>query len=228
MELGLVDSASVADLSISGNQILNVDAFGVATNRGTQINDTVRISGNTIAGNGVTMKPTLSAYTNNRLLDTLQKFDFESGASLDAWRIAACGSAQAGRLCNTGGAREGDCALQLVSELVDESGTPSQCRAEARTLPIPTSVGRDWSLTGWQLGNGAPGEVCLDFLAATGSSLEQHCTMLGGADGCSTHRGFDVLSKRSPVDATSVRVRIQAAPSEAALVVDWLRLSSRQ
>ncbi len=222
IELGLPNNASVSNVEISGNQILNLDGFGISQNSNSALRN-VSISNNQILNSTSGLHASGVNTANNRIVDTQRFESFESGSAFgNAYRgsVQCSSGGTVQRLCGNG-SRFGECAVELRLGSADCGGAIAELTGSSVSVHDAQSVVAD----GWV--NNPIGRWCIEFSDASGNSLSDVCKNLSnsGASDVQSFVGLPTIDARAPGGARSAQLRIYHQQSGARMLIDDLKLS---
>ncbi len=222
IELGLPNRASVSNVVLSDNRVLNNDAVGISQNSNSTLKN-VQIRNNALLNNTTGEHVSGAVKTGNRVQDT-QHFDsFENGNDLGG-RFDSSVSCSAGgsvtRRCG-GDSRFGQCAVQLELANADCNNANAELVGPAVAIRAgQLAVGSGWV-------QNPAGRWCLIFRDASGNKSGEQCRNLSDADNSTVQPfvGLPLIETRAPARSASVQMQIVNQQPGNRMLVDDLKLS---
>lgn len=222
IELGLPNRASVQNVDITGNQILNHDGFGISQNSNSGLSN-VQVRNNLLFNATDGEHLSNAQKSGNREINTQHFESFESGNSLGGQYQSAVNCSASGSVTRRCGAesRFGQCAVQLKLGGAD----CSDVRAEITGPRINVREGQRAVADGWV--NNPNGTWCLVFRDASGNRMGEQCRDLSQADssGVQSFVGLPHIDARAPNGSHSVQVRVINRRANSSMILDDIKLS---
>ncbi len=222
IELGLPNRASVSNVVLSDNRVLNNDAVGISQNSNSTLKN-VQIRNNVLLNNTTGEHVSGAVKTGNRVQDT-QHFDsFENGNDLGG-RFDSSVSCSAGgsvtRRCG-GDSRYGQCAVQLELANADCNNANAELVGPAVAIRAgQLAVGSGWV-------QNPAGRWCLIFRDSSGNKSGEQCRNLSdaGSSDVQSFVGLPLIETRAPARSASVQMQIVNQQPGNRMLIDDLKLS---
>jgi hypothetical protein len=221
IELGIPNKATVSNVEISNNRVINHDAKGISVNNNSAVNASVRIANNTILNNTKGLSVQNAAVSGNTVASTRSFYSFESGSAVES-NVSCSSGGSVARQCGIE-SRFGNCALQLKLSAANCSGP----NAEFNSAQTAVSQGQHVVATGWV--NGSAGQWCLIFKDGSANQIGSHCKSIVDSQQSNIQNfvGLPMLEATSPTGTRFVHMRVQLFSPNTQIRVDDLKLSVR-
>jgi hypothetical protein len=222
IELGLPGSASVSNIVLSGNRVINHDGFAISQNSNSSLSN-VRLLNNVLLNATSGEHVDGATKSGNRVLDTQHFYSFEGGNDLNG-RFSTSVSCSAGgavrRQCGAG-SRYGQCAAQLQLANAD----CADMRAELRGPIVGVRAGQLAVASGWV--ENPAGRWCLVFRDSSGNAFREQCRNLSDADYSDVQSfvGLPSIEAYAPGGSATLQIKVVLEQPRSSMLIDDLKLS---